>query len=287
MEIKAIAFDLDGTILDARNQIQPELIKLISDLKQREIKIFLATGRTRKEVEDILPYNFPFDGAVTSNGMVCYTKDKNIVQRKISSRLVKKIINLARQNNIFYVAHSLEGKHIALSEDSNYMKEEIKRPMPKSLGKNEIYSLQNFIESKITWVRSFNYDDIVKLYFFSMSENKIKRWKVLLNQLKETNNFSTSSSSLHNVEVMEEDISKATGLNSLLTKFNLNPNQLMAIGDGGNDIPMFELSSLAVAMANAPQDVKDKADVITKYDYENSGVYSFLKSKQTQKILNE
>lgn len=282
MTIKAIALDMDGTLLDAENNIHSNLINIISDLRHKGTKIFLATGRTREEIEDILPPEFPYDGAVTSNGMGCYTKEKDIMQYQLNSDLVDKVINLAHHHQIYYEVHSLQGKRLALLKDRDMMEQELNKTIPKSLKTNEINSRKKALKSGITWIKELVPKNIVKIYFFSMNQDQMKQWKTTLEQVKQTKSFSTSSSSLHNVEIMKENVSKATGLNTLLKEYNLSPQELMAIGDGENDLPMFGLSSFSVAMANAPITVKEKADVVTQYSYDNHGLYSFLKSIKTQ-----
>lgn len=57
MDIKAIALDMDGTLLNDKNTVSGELVKLIRELRNQNIRIFIATGRTKQEIYDVLPEN--------------------------------------------------------------------------------------------------------------------------------------------------------------------------------------------------------------------------------------
>ncbi|WP_156854449.1 HAD family hydrolase [Oceanobacillus sp. AG] len=277
MRITAIALDMDGTLLDSKNQIQENTIEILSELRKKGIKIFLVTGRTRKEIEEIIPNDFPYDGAVTSNGMGCYTREKEVMQYHLDDRLVEHVIALAQKYKVYYEVHSQQcGRH-ALEKDRKMMETEIEQSVPDTLKENEYFSRQKAIESGISWVNQLDYKNIVKIYFFSMYLEKIEMWKEMLDNMKQIKLFSTSSSTLHNVEMMRENVSKATGLNVLLRQFNLTATEVMAIGDGENDLTMFELCSIPIAMKNAPDIVKEKAHFVTKETHDNHGLYLFLK----------
>ena len=68
---------------------------------------------------------------------------------------------------------------------------------------------------------------------------------------------------------------KRQGLASVMNTFNITPNQVIAVGDGHNDIGMLELAGFSAAMGNAPHDVQDKANTVIDTVY-NGGVGLFL-----------
>ena len=77
-------------------------------------------------------------------------------------------------------------------------------------------------------------------------------------------------------EITSFHINKATGMDSVIRYFNADIKDTIAIGDGFNDLPMFEKAHLSVAMGNAPQEIKDKADRITT-SLDDDGVYNAFK----------
>jgi hydroxymethylpyrimidine pyrophosphatase-like HAD family hydrolase len=79
--------------------------------------------------------------------------------------------------------------------------------------------------------------------------------------------------------VRVEGVSKATGVQLLLKHFLLAPENILAVGDGENDLPLFKLAGHCVAMKNATDLVKEQADEVTEHSYREDGLYRFLKGK--------
>ena len=71
------------------------------------------------------------------------------------------------------------------------------------------------------------------------------------------------------LEVMAGGIDKGEGLRFLLDRLGVAPDQAMALGDGGSDLPMLRLAGIGVAMGNSTQAVKDGADWVTSSCDEN------------------
>ncbi|TMN21665.1 HAD family hydrolase [Lentibacillus cibarius] len=276
MHTKAIALDMDGTFLDAYNTVDSKLIQLIGDLRAKDYHIFLATGRTITEIYDVVPNDFKVDGIVTANGMISYKGNTKIAQHTLDSALINKAVAHARANNIYYEIHPAEGKRFAVKKDFPTFTAELNKEKAETLSANEYHSRINALEKEITWVEEITYEDIIKVYFFSMDAGIINEWKNYLNQLKQEKPFTTSSSSLHNVEIMVDNVSKATGIQLLLDEYNISPNELMAVGDAENDLPMFDLAAHAVAMKNAHENIKAVADEVTEYTHNENGLYHYL-----------
>ena len=62
---------------------------------------------------------------------------------------------------------------------------------------------------------------------------------------------------------MPQNLNKAYTLHKLLEHLNLDRSQLIACGDGYNDLPMIEFAGLGVAMGNAVDEVKAAANYVT------------------------
>ncbi|GGA92470.1 Cof-type HAD-IIB family hydrolase [Ornithinibacillus halotolerans] len=277
MNIQAIALDMDGTLLNPEGQIEESLITLLKQFRSDGIKVFLATGRTEKEILDVLPNGFEVDGYVTANGMGARCIDKQLAQHALAEDLLKMVIAEARENKMYYEVHPMEGSRFALIEDKPYFAAELEKELPETLLENELNSRKNALAANIKWVNELHYDGIVKAYFFSVDTAKINAWKDRLEVLKEETDFSTSSSSLHNVEIMVGGVSKATGIELLLNEYGISKENLLAVGDSENDLPMFAFAGHAVAMQNAEDHVKAQADEVTELSYEKNGLYHYLK----------
>lgn len=282
----AIALDLDGTTLDSHSRISEELVKLLCVLRNNKVKVFLATGRTKLEVEEVLPAELEVDGLVTANGMVCYIKDEIIHKNTLSGELVHMAVQKAIKEQLYYEVHPQVLTRYALVKSKPFMQSELSLKKPVSLHDNEYFSRLEAVKSLLNWENELKIEDIIKVYFFSMDLKKIDKFKGILESMKEKYSFTISASSLHNTEIIANNTSKATGINILLKKYNLSPNNLLAIGDAENDLPMFEIAGRSVAMKNAEKYVKQKANEVTNYSYNENGLYLYLKEKFSH-ILNE
>ncbi|MGZ9819518.1 HAD family hydrolase [Peribacillus simplex] len=279
MTNKAIVLDLDGTTLNERNTVNETLEQYIGELRESGKLIFIATGRTLEEVRDVLPSGMEADGMVTANGMSVFIGKKQIVEHALSTELVEELVAKAGAEKIFYEVHPNDGTRMALLKDKDYMVKQGLMPKPETVDENEWLSRQDAVEDKIRWSEQLNISSVAKIYFFSNEMNTIREWKAELGKIKQYNAFTTASSTHHNVEVTVEGITKATGVQLLLKHFQLAPENILAVGDGENDLPLFKLAGHCVAMKNATDLVKEQADEVTEYSYREDGLYRFLKGK--------
>lgn len=279
MANKAIVLDLDGTTLNERNTVNETLEQYIGELRESGKLIFIATGRTLEEVRDVLPAGMEADGMVTANGMSVFIGKEQIVEHALSTELVEELVAKAGAEEIFYEVHPNEGTRMALLKDKDYMVKQGLIPKPGTVDENEWLSRQDAVEDKIRWSEQLDIKSVAKIYFFSNEMNTIRKWKAELGKIKQYNAFTTASSTHHNVEVTVEGITKATGVQLLLKHFQLAPEDILAVGDGENDLPLFKLAGHCVAMKNATDLVKEQADEVTEYSYREDGLYRFLKAK--------
>lgn len=71
-------------------------------------------------------------------------------------------------------------------------------------------------------------------------------------------------------------VSKATGLSAFADYYEMDASEIMACGDGGNDISILKAAGIGVAMGGASEIVKSSADYVTD-TVENDGLYKALK----------
>ena len=81
--------------------------------------------------------------------------------------------------------------------------------------------------------------------------------------------FFVSESVPNDIEVMPLGVDKGTGLSALAAYLNLTPAEVMAVGDGENDLAMLRYAGLSVAMGNACDTVKKTARVVTETNDED------------------
>ncbi|HZH60035.1 MAG TPA: HAD family hydrolase [Metabacillus sp.] len=277
MKSKAVFLDMDGTILNHQNKVSIRTKEIIDELRAQGIYVFIATGRAYDEIEGIVPEGFQVDGVVSSNGMAGYIGEKVIFEHSLSRELVDRIIQKARKNKVYYELFPYRAARISINQDQQYMVDEIRDPKPDSVGINEWLSRKKAIKEEISWEEQISGNEFSKFYFFARTKEQINLWKEELEQLKQEIDFTMSVSSEHNAEVMVANVNKATGIQHMLKTFNLNMDEVMAIGDSDNDIQMLQTVGFSVAMKNAPDRIKEMADDVTEFTCDEDGVYHYLK----------
>ncbi|MDQ0226265.1 HAD family hydrolase [Metabacillus niabensis] len=276
---KAIFLDMDGTILNHYNKVSLHTKEIIDAIRNNGTYVFIATGRSYDEIEAVVPEGFEVDGYITSNGMAGYIGEEIVFEHSLSRELVEAVINKARDFKIYYELFPYGASRITLKQDKQYVLDEIRDPKPESVGINEWLSRKQAIKEEIDWAEELVGNKFSKFYFFARTKEHIKQWINELEQLKKEIDFSMSTSSLHNVELMVAGVNKATGIQQMLRRFNLSEKDIMAIGDSNNDIPMLQYVGFAVAMKNAPEHIKEFANEVTDFTCDEDGVYHYLKSR--------
>ena len=95
--VKAIFFDIDGTLVSFKNhQIPKSTFDALYKLKEKGIKLFIATGRG-KDGLDVLN-DFPFDGYITLNGQYCYTNNQIIYSNTIKKEDLQALLDYLKNH---------------------------------------------------------------------------------------------------------------------------------------------------------------------------------------------
>ncbi|MFC4402735.1 HAD family hydrolase [Gracilibacillus xinjiangensis] len=274
---KALCLDMDGTLLNNHNKITERTLDIIEEIRNKGIKVFIVTGRSLEEIYDAVPGEIKLDGVVTANGMITHVNGKRVLEHELSRSVVAKVIESASAHHIYYEVHPNDGRRLAFEQDKAYMTEMIDSKKPEEVGINEWIDRETAIhENDIEWITELPSQKYSKIYCFSPSHETMKHWIRELEAMKKEEDFTTSSSSYHNVEVMVAGVNKATGIKALLDLYDIKSDETMAIGDSNNDLPMMRFVGYPVAMKNGTDQMKEIVKEITSYSNDEEGVYHYL-----------
>lgn len=280
---KAIFLDMDGTLLNSENNLPVKNMEVIDRLREKGVKVFVATGRGQKEIFPRAPKGFALDGVISSNGMTGYMGEAKLFEHTLPHTLVEQVINLARQHQVYYELFPTSGEAYVEACDRDMLASEIVGDKPAGVQISEWSERLESLAGGITWVNQLDDLGYSKFYTFSKDTAKISQWQAVLAELQKTEPFSTSQSSPYNVEIMVDQKNKATGIKDVLERLAIAPADILVMGDSFNDKPMFEYAGFSVAMKNAPEEMKALADDVTAYSNDEEGVYHYL----TDKFLTE
>ncbi len=259
---KAIAFDLDGTLLNSKGHLSQKNIDCLRKLAERKIQILLVSGRMTPRT---LPYaqqlNFPltmitYNGAETLSGFQETWIKENF--RSVDIRAVQSLLELCRVQKIFANLYSeglLYGYHP--DGDFNYANHYREQTGAEY---HMLYSQYSDLPQK----------NIAKLLIIETPENRNKlfnQWGPKLEGI-----CALTKSNPEYLEFLGLGINKGSTLQIWLDKNNILPNQLLAFGDAENDLEMLSLAGLGIAMKNATPGLKKEINTISMHTNDEDGI---------------
>lgn len=255
--IKAIFFDIDGTLLSFKTHTMPESTRnALNLLKEKNVKLFIATGRPPESLSGIKHIlDFDFDGYITLNGQYCIIDNKVIHEVSLPAESLISVLPYIEKNNISTVFVELDYSYI------NHINDRVKK-LKELLGNTDEFppvdDVNRIYKNKIYQLCPYITEDEEEEFFKHMPHCRPVRWNPLF------------------VDIIPEYGGKPVGIQKILDYCNFTKEECMAFGDGGNDIGMLQFAEIGIAMGNATDNVKESADYITT-NVDDHGIMNALK----------
>lgn len=256
MDIKLIALDLDGTLLNSEKRLSERNREALICCAKKGIEIVPATGRTLDGIPPVIK-NIPgVRYAITTNGASIRNllTNEEIDSRKMTSQLALQILGYAHPYHIMYDAY-IEGRGI--SEDRFY--DHLDEYGIAEVSQQMIRETRDVVPNILDYIRDCG-KEIEKVNMF-FSEEETRVW--MRGRLSTIPEILVSSSLPNNLEINCPEASKGQAILRLATILGLEREQTMAFGDGENDFDMLEKSGFGVAMENSDDQLKKTADYVT------------------------
>jgi len=280
---KIVAIDLDGTLLNSFGEITPNTKEVLKKAINKGVQVVLASGRPISAIENIASEIGSNEYLISGNGALVYDiKEKQIVYDKfLSKEQVLEIVDICEENSIYCNVYT-EQEVIAKSLNYNvlfYHKENAKKPEGKRTNINIVTSLRKYIEDLDDNARFLKVTvcDPNRLIFNGIIRKlrNIETIDVLdvSHMSRKTIKDGTDDVQIEYfyTEITNKNVNKWTAIEYLLTKENVNPEEVMAIGDNVNDKEMIENAGLGVVMGNSSPQMKEIADIVVS-DNNSDGI---------------
>ena len=269
MDIKVIATDMDGTLLDPKGQLDlPRLEKILDKLDQCDIRFVIATGNEVHRMRQLLGHLAERVVLVVANGARIFENDELLQAQTWDDAMVDKALGhfKGRECQDQFVVTGMNGGFV---KEGTVFTELDKFMTPEMIEK--LYQRMNFVDE----FDSSLFGGVLKMSMV-VGEERLDSVLQEVNDLFD-GHVRAVSSGYGCIDILQDGIHKAWGLVELLKRWNLKPEQIMAFGDSENDIEMLELAGISYAMENAEEAVKR---VATKVAPANSqaGVYKVLEN---------
>lgn len=258
LKYKLVAIDMDGTLLNSEKQISERTRKAIENAKIQGTHIVICTGRILKSAlyySESLGLKNPL---IACNGAIIVDEDRNVIYEKALEReKIREISNLAKLEDIY--CHFYDKSNFY----SNIRSKEVLKFYNE--GSEEVNIAVNVFDDieEIMEVQDLN---VYKFIFIDNNRDKLNKLREKLDKL---GNINTTSSWINNIEAMGLNVSKGEALKVLCKKLNIEPEEVIAIGDSENDLSMLKFAGLGVAMENGDKLIKEYSDHITDSNDEN------------------
>jgi len=225
------------------------------------VQVSLSTGRALKACSSILNqlsldgYHIFFDGALVSNP----NRNEEVYVRPISKVVVRQAVEFAHSNDISLELHS--ATHYFVEQETW-----------STDAHRQFFGIQPTI---VDFTNLWNRERIVKGGMVVSSPEEAAKVRNFQLQFDGSLHFSTARTPAYPgvdfINILAPGVSKGKALEALVSHLGITLAGVVAIGDGVNDISLLSTAGLAIAMQNAPGEVKAVADYIT-LDVDHSGV---------------
>ena len=263
MNYRLIAADIDGTLLDSDGRITGPVKEAIKMVVKKGIVFTISTGRPIQGVKFIveqLDIDIPL---ITHNG-AAVLKGKSgeiLYQQTMTPSSVKNIYQLGMEKNTMVIIWA--NNKLYVSEVNH-----------KTRGYSGISGVEPLPVDNICRIIQ---EGVTKMIWYDDIETIDRLKEELEHYIAPDTNYHTSRP--YFLEFVHSKASKAIAMDKLGQHYSISSDEMIAVGDGYNDLSMIEYAGLGVAMGNAPEGIKEKADYVTLTNDEDGlahVIYKFI-----------
>jgi Cof subfamily protein (haloacid dehalogenase superfamily) len=249
--IKAVAIDVDGTLLDNDHRLRDPVRDALHDLVANQTQVILATARGPQALAAVLhplrlsPMLVCFSGAWV--GEIDYPSvipKRAVLDRRHSREVARSIVaaalELKVEPNVFTV-NTWRARQMT----------------PEIMLESQITECTPLLTANLLEENN----DPSKILLITGKDESTKPLQVIAEAMQSSSNATFSKANY--LEIIPLGTNKAEALRQLIATLGLDLSQLAAIGDGLNDLEMLREAGLGIAMGNAPAAVQSAADWVT------------------------
>lgn len=259
MNYKLLVVDIDGTLVGKAGVISREDKMALEAAQRAGVRVSLSTGRASQGCRWVIEelsldgYHVFFDGALVTG------PEKEVYVEPLAGDVVEEVVDFVRENDIYLELYSATDYFV---ERENWA--------------TEIHRKYFKLEPRVVDFRGLGgAERFVKGGLITRDEVEVAQAKSFRNRFDHSLRFSVAQSPAYPgvefINVLAPEVSKGKALTALASHLGVSLSEVVAVGDGSNDISLLSVAGLAVAMGNASDEVKAVAHHVTD-DVTNNGV---------------
>lgn len=256
-DIKLIALDIDGTLIDNNLEVSKNTKNIIEELKGRGIEVALVSGRAHAAAKLIMD-QFDIDLPIISHngGKVTLANGKEIKNEKFPIACVEEVLEYAREHDLDAIAYIDDLFYTTVNSREN---EELVEKYGVDF--KVVDSLKDSMIDEINLLLLYLNDEV--------TEEDVRKFESL--------ECETTNSIPNTLEFIPEGISKAEGLKSLKNHLGIKRENILAVGNSLNDLSMLEFAGEGIAMKNSDKLLLENFHRVSEFTNNEEGVYRILK----------
>ena len=251
MKYKMIVLDLDGTLTNNKKEITPRTKQALMQAQDAGVHVVLASGRPTYGIVPLaeelkLKDNSGYILAFNGGKIIDCANNEVLFEQKLDEQLVPILFQEAKKTGMEILTYQGEGI-AATNKDDEYVQH----------------------EAFINKMPVMQYDDFLNQLVYPINKCLIVGDPTPLHELelrlaKELEGkMDVYRSADFFLECVPLGIDKARALDRLISSLGISREEVIACGDGYNDLSMIRFAGLGVAMANAAEDIQSEADFVT------------------------
>ena len=250
---KLLVIDVDGTIVDKNGDISDEDKEAVKQAAASGVRVSLSTGRVIKACRGILEqlsldgHHIFFDGALVSDP----DQSREVYVQPLKKGVVRRAVEFSRLNDIYLELYSRDHFYAERENWSDDIHRRFFRVAPTLVDFSGIWERERIIKAELV---VHNAEEAAKASNFQNEFAASLRFSIARSPAYPDIDF---------INIIDPEVSKGKALTALAAFLGVAMGEVIAIGDGLNDISLLETAGLAVAMGNAFPEVKKVADHIT------------------------
>lgn len=275
---KLFSSDIDGTLIDNVHPICEKNIEAISYLKEKNIPFVLCTGKSYAISKDFCK-KIGADFGIFGNGSHCVdlTTNKDIFKRTLSINTIIKCLELAKEYGLHIHANTETG---IISEKLEFLDLRNSLLFPGKIEIKEVSDIYNTLVNGNAQILQLVLSSVEDLAEFKAKLQQVEGISITHIRKKGKYRDNIIDKDYEYLDISTSNVSKGDAVNALSNYLGISKEHIISIGDNINDISMFNVSGIGVAVNNAYDEVKEVADFVTEKSAKDGGfaeaIYKFI-----------
>lgn len=261
MAIKMFVTDLDGTLLHRDHTISAENKKAIREAVDAGIVVTIATGRMYVSA---LPYAQELEvdvPIITYNGaLIRSVAGEVLFDSYLAEDIVQQVYAFCRQRGWYIQVYSEDSLYFAVHDEKAAAYEKATSVTGRAVGPDGLAEVTHKVPKMLVVTSGREETEKVLTELRSVFGHRI----------------TAVMSNPEYAEIINIGVNKATAMQQLAAKLGIRIDEVMAIGDSNNDLPMLKAAGYSAAMGNANEAVKAVTDYVTA-DCDQDGVAAAIR----------